>query len=221
MRFFRRAIAFGAIAVALGSPTILRAAADDVETVIFIRHGEKPDDPKGQLNCKGLNRSMMLPRVIDGIVAATGRPLGAIFAPNPAEQKEDGGGLYDYVRPLATIEPTAIKNNMPVSAYIGYANAEELAAVLKNRDYRGKVVLVAWEHKVINDVECRLLTDKSCHWGDDNRSGTVVKWPGDGPTAFDRIDLLEIDWSDNGKARLLPAQQQGLNDVSAACPWDK
>jgi hypothetical protein len=218
MRLIQNALGLGVVAIALGSAVISEArAAGDIETVVFLRHAEKPDNPKGQLNCKGLNRSLMLPGVIDGLITSAGAPLWAIFAPNPAEQKEDDDALYDYVRPLATIEPTAIKNNMPVSTHIGYLNGEALAATLKNQEYRGKVILVAWEHKVINDVECKLLTGKSCHWGDDNRSGAVVKWPSD---VFDRVDLLEIDWADSGKTKLLPSQSEGLN-VPETCPWDK
>jgi hypothetical protein len=222
MKYFQRTIALNAVALALGSAATAAAKASDIETVIFLRHGEKLGDPEkhipslGQLECKGLNRAMMLPPVIERIVA--GRKLAAIFAPNPMEQEEDEGGLYDYVRPLATIEPTAIKNNMPVNAQIGYLNGEALAATLKNPDYRGAVVLVAWEHKTINEVECGLLTNKSCHWGDDNKSGDVVKWP---KSEFDRVDLLEIDWSDGGKAKLLPPQWEHLNDVPDKCPWDK
>ena len=39
--------------------------------------------------------------------------VDAIFAPNPSHPKEDAGELYDYIRPLATIEPTAIWFGLP------------------------------------------------------------------------------------------------------------
>ena len=58
-----------------------RAWSDDpVETIVLIRHGEKPDEGLGQLNCQGLNRALALPTVI---AKTFGRP-GAIFAPNPS-----------------------------------------------------------------------------------------------------------------------------------------
>ena len=75
-----------------------------VETIVFIRHGEKPEGGFGQLNCQGLNRALALAPII---AKSFGRP-DAIFAPNPSHPKEDAGRLYDYIRPLATIEPTAI-----------------------------------------------------------------------------------------------------------------
>ncbi len=65
----------------------IAASADGVETIILIRHGEKPHDGLGQLNCQGLNRALALPAVI---AKKYGGP-GAVFAPDPAQQKEDDG----------------------------------------------------------------------------------------------------------------------------------
>jgi hypothetical protein len=93
----------------------------DTETIVFVRHGEKPNGGLGQLNCRGLNRSLALPAVI---AKTFGRP-SAIFAPNPADQKNDDGEPYDYVRPLATIEPTAISLGLPVHASIGVDNIDD------------------------------------------------------------------------------------------------
>src|SRR6266851_2438684 len=78
-----------------------------VETIVCIRHGEKPPGALGQLTCRGLNRALALPAVL---LAKYGSPQ-FIFAPNPTEkvdQKEHLEG-YFYVRPIATIEPTAIR----------------------------------------------------------------------------------------------------------------
>ena len=83
-----------------------------VETIVLVRHGEKPDKGLGQLDCQGLNRALALPPVI---AKTFGRP-SAIFAPDPSRQKQDDGVSYDYVRPPATIEPTAIFFGLPVNA---------------------------------------------------------------------------------------------------------
>ena len=83
------------------------------ETILFIRHGEKSPDGYGQLSCKGLNRALAL---ADRLQSRFGT-LDAVFAPDPSKQKMDGGALaYDYVRPLATVEPTAIRFGLPVHA---------------------------------------------------------------------------------------------------------
>jgi hypothetical protein len=36
-------------------------ADDDVETIVLLRHGEKPEGGLGQLNCQGLNRALVAP----------------------------------------------------------------------------------------------------------------------------------------------------------------
>ncbi|HEX3993473.1 MAG TPA: hypothetical protein VHX39_20045, partial [Acetobacteraceae bacterium] len=96
----------------VGNMTAKAADVAKVETIALIRHGEKPPAGLGQLTCQGLNRALALPAVIRKVF----RRPAAIFAPNPAEQKPDNGTLYDYVRPLATVEPTAIAFGLPIHA---------------------------------------------------------------------------------------------------------
>jgi hypothetical protein len=133
---------------------LLAGAAAAEETIVFVRHGEKPAEGLGQLDCQGLNRSLKLPAVIN---AMFGKPK-AILAPDPAKQKEDGGTLFDYVRPLATIEPTAIAFGMPVNAQVGLDDTAGLKAELDKDAYRDALVLVGWEHKIINEIQCQLIT---------------------------------------------------------------
>ncbi len=45
------------------------APAHAAETVIFLRHGEKPAAGLGQLSCKGLNRALALPRIFCGEIS--------------------------------------------------------------------------------------------------------------------------------------------------------
>src|SRR5271165_6976951 len=59
------------------------APADaDVETIVAIRHGEKPPEGLGNLSCRGLNRALALPNVL---LSKYGKPE-FIFAPNPTEK---------------------------------------------------------------------------------------------------------------------------------------
>jgi hypothetical protein len=229
MRFIQRVIGLSVVIGFAGGT----ALAD--ETIVFVRHGEKPgklsqcektDDSEktgdstpglGQLTCQGLNRALKLPAVIG---AKFGKP-DAIFAPNPAVQKDDDdkGGLYDYVRPLATIEPTAIRYQLPVNTQIGFSQVEDLIAALRNRDYHNKVVVVAWEHKIINEVECKLLTDENCNWERDKNSdkwaGKVKKWKG---CDFDRMDVIKIDWSKAKPEVTFAQDKEGLDNQPATCP---
>lgn len=48
-----------------------RGGEGHAETVVLIRHGEKPVSGLGQLSCQGLNRALALPGVL---MAKLGRP---------------------------------------------------------------------------------------------------------------------------------------------------
>lgn len=133
-----------------------------VERIVLIRHGEKPEAGLGQLNCEGLNRALASPPVIEKLF---GKP-DAIFAPDPAAVKSDRGRAYDYVRPLATIEPAAIAYGLPIRAGIGFTDIGRLQAALERPALRNGVVAVAWEHHYIEKLA---RADESawrrCHGG--------------------------------------------------------
>jgi hypothetical protein len=113
------------------------------ETIVFLRHGEKPARGLGQLSPQGLNRALALSAVLP---AKYGKP-DFLFAPDPAMTKvADGGPGYYYIRPLATIEPTAIALGMPVQTPFGYAEIDKLEAELSKPKYAQSLVFVAWEH---------------------------------------------------------------------------
>jgi hypothetical protein len=178
---------------------------DAVETVALIRHGEKPDKGLGQLDCKGLNRALALPAVIAKVF---GKP-DAIFAPNPSEQKTDAGERYDYVRPLATIEPTAIAFGLPIHASLGVSNTDGLRAALKQPLYHNALVLVAWEHKRIEDIARGLLAD----YGGDQ--ALVPKWHGDD---FDSIYVVTIANAGADAKATFVVKHEGLDGQPETCP---
>lgn len=114
------------------------------ETIVMIRHGEKPPAGLGQLTCRGLNRALALAPLL---IARYGKP-DAIYAPDPAVEIQEGnfGPHYSYVRPLATIEPTAIRLGMPVNTQIGYNQTAELQQALLQPSFAHSLIFVAWEH---------------------------------------------------------------------------
>src|SRR5512135_1737613 len=114
------------------------ASAD--KTIVIVRHGEKPPLGLGQLTCKGLNRSLALAPII---LARYGKPA-AIYAPDPAILKKDKGVPYAYVRPLATIEPLAVRSGLPVDLEFGMTQVDPLAGKLIAAP--GGILVVAWEH---------------------------------------------------------------------------
>ena len=121
------------------------------ETIVVLRHGEKAIGGLGQLNCMGLNRSLALPKVLIG---RFGR-ADAIFAPSPADQMRESSltrKAYSYVRPLATIEPTAIELGLPVNTQLGFADIAGLQSAVTAPAYANSTIFIAWEHKYAYDL---------------------------------------------------------------------
>lgn len=185
-----------------------RAAAGQ-ETIVAIRHGEKPPGGLGQLSCMGLNRALALPKVLIG---RFGRPA-AIYAPNPGDEVNDWSLTgYSYVRPLVTIEPTAIALGMPVHAEIGFMKIGELERALTAERYENAVVFVAWEHAMLNRLAKRLLRDNG---GD---ASAVPDWPNED---YDRIYVFRIARGESKPRVTLKVEQEGLDGtLSDTCPGD-
>src|SRR3954467_8826532 len=72
-------------------PVLLVTAALNAraeQTLVFMRHGEKPSGGYGQLTCQGLNRALALPGVL---AAGFGRP-NYLYAPDPTVKVPDPAG---------------------------------------------------------------------------------------------------------------------------------
>lgn len=193
--------------VLLSPASPVRAASPPgEETIVFLRHGEKPEAGLGQLSCKGLNRSLALPAELS---SQFGRP-DAVFAPDPSKQKVDAGTLYDYVRPLATIEPTAIAAGLPVDTTFGYDELAKLQTALTAPKYRSALVFVAWEHNEIQDLVAELLKDNG---GDP--TAMPKKWKG---KDFDSLYVVRIKTVGAGPTATFEAKAEGLDDVADGCP---
>jgi hypothetical protein len=175
-----------------------------VQTIVMVRHGEKPEAGLGQLDCQGLNRSLALPPVL----AKFGRP-DAIFAPDPGQAKKDGGVVYSYVRPLATIEPTAIALGMPVDASLGFADIAGLQHRLEAAPLRGALVLVAWEHWEIVQLSRKLL---AAHGGN---PASVPDWDGGD---FDAIYIVRITHTAARDTATFERGTEGLDGQKTTCP---
>jgi hypothetical protein len=177
------------------------------EKIVAIRHAEKPPTSLGQLTCKGLNRALALPKVL---IPRYGKP-DRIYAPDPGTRIGQLGNLsYSYVRPLMTIEPTAIELEMPVNALIGFRNVGELRRELLARENTNSVIYLVWEHVYLNEFAKRLLKA----YGKD--PSVVPDWPND---EFDRIYVFQI--KNVGKKKDLTfsiEQQQLTGTLSDKCP---
>ena len=91
------------------------------------------------------------------LIKRYGRP-DHIYAPNPSVQVQKGNGpLRSYVRPLATIEPTAIRLGLPVNTQIGFNDIETLQKELTQPAYANALVFVAWEHDYLYKFARQML----------------------------------------------------------------
>jgi hypothetical protein len=178
---------------------------------VFLRHGEKPAEGLGQLNCKGLNRALALP---DVLLQRFGRP-NALYAPSPAYTKADKGKVYNYIRPLATIEPTAIRLGMPVHTEYGFDQVEQLkAALLKEVRYpetkSKRQVWIVWEHKETINTERALFKTLGVN------PDLAQDWDAD---EFDRLDVIDVNMVPSGVAHVTYRKlKEGLTQLPITCP---
>jgi hypothetical protein len=175
-----------------------------VETIVCIRHGEKPPGGLGQLTCRGLNRSLALPKVL---LEKYGKPQ-FIFAPNPT-QKVDGNPGYYYVRPLATIEPTAIFCGLPVNTRYGYREIKGLESELEKPEYQKTTIFVAWEHGLLDEFGKNMVKDN----GGDVKD--VPDWPG---KEYDMIFVFKFTTENGQKKFSFTVDHEGLNGLSDKYP---
>ncbi|MHB1795046.1 MAG: hypothetical protein ACYCPO_08770 [Acidobacteriaceae bacterium] len=208
-RMVQTALAFS---FACGSLPVFAAHAPrgNGETIVMIRHGEKPSPGLGQLDCKGLNRALALPPLLIG---RFGKP-DFLYAPDPAAQIHDGpGGAMDsYVRPLATIEPTAIRLGMPVNTQIGFDQIAELQQAMLQSAYAHSLIFVAWEHYNLRRFAEQMLQT----YGDG--AAKLPAWPG---WDYGTIYVFHIARPDGGGKphATLEIQQENLGSkLTNTCP---
>ncbi|WP_425342669.1 histidine phosphatase family protein [Raoultella ornithinolytica] len=175
--------------------TVFTVQADT--TIIFLRHGEKPETSTGQLTCKGFNRALALPSVL---LARFGI-ADAIYASAPKENKT-GSSL----RPLTTILPTAIQAERPVILKYHAAQTDGLVSDILSASSLHKRVFVSWEHKNLV-VAAKALVKRT--GGDPEQ---IPSWSGQD---FDSLYIVRLN--DQGRFESFNKETEGLNGVSDRC----
>ncbi len=185
------------------------AQAQQVETIICVRHGEKAKGGLGQLDAQGLNRALALP---DVLITRYGKP-SFIFAPDPVADKiGEGFQKQDvcYVRPLLTIGPTAIHCGLPIDTSFGYRHIDDLQAQLDKPVYSNALIFIAWEHVYAEKLMRNIVV--SCG----GQPGDVPFWHHDD---FDSIYIAQITrTADDHKSVHFHIEQEGLNGMSKRFP---
>lgn len=167
------------------------------ETLIFVRHGEKPANDSGQLTCKGLNRALALP---DVLLDRYGKP-DFIFAAGPKENKT-GSSL----RALSTIMPTAVRVGLPIGIQFHADDIAGLQQELLSDKYQNSRIFIAWEHKNLDKAVKNIVAARG---GD---ASLVPEWPG---SDFDSIFVVTLD-QDKVSFRQEP---EGLTQLVESCPF--
>jgi hypothetical protein len=120
--------------------------------IILIRHGDKPANPANpHLSGKGEKRAQRLLSFItkDPTVMKFGPPV-AIFA---TQTTNDDNGQ----RTQETVAPLARALKLPVQTpYHGKNYAELAKRILSDPAYRGKTVVICWNHEVIPQLAAAL-----------------------------------------------------------------
>ncbi|EPL09821.1 hypothetical protein [Pseudomonas sp. CF161] len=182
--------------------------ADGTQTLVFLRHAEKPAGGLGQLNCQGLNRAIDLASLLPEKFGKA----DYVFAANPTRNVEEGefDNSYSYIRPLMTISPSAIKLGLPVNIEFSANDTSALADELLEDRYHNSIIYTAWSHgylpELINKVAQEAVGDKRTITDD---------WASND---FDTLYVLTLTWH-NGKATLLSRNyKQGLDNGQESCP---
>jgi len=194
-----RMLFLGLLVLALGAA---EARAD--QTIVFMRHGEKPTGGYGQITCQGLNRALALPPVL---AAKYGTP-NYLYAPNPAVKISDSAGSFYYVRPLATIEPTAVRLGMNVNTRYGYNDITSLQTALITPTKANTTIFVAWEHLMLQKVVQNII----------NSYGGGVTVPAWASGDYDSLYVLHVDYVGTAINATFHRDYEGLNGLSTTCP---
>jgi hypothetical protein len=174
------------------------------ETIVFFRHGEKPSGGYGQITCQGLNRALALPTVL---LAKYGTP-NFLYAPNPAVKISDPAGSFYYVRPLATIEPTAVRAGKSINTRYGYNDIASLQAVLITPTKADATLFVAWEHVQLQKIVQNIM----------NSYGGGVVVPAWTTGDYDSLYVVRVDYVGSTINAQFHRDSEGLNGQSTTCP---
>ena len=169
------------------------------KTIVIIRHGEKPSPDNGMLTCQGFNRAIN----IANLFTTNYPPPTSIYAVKPVTDNN----IITHLRPFSTIEPYAIKNNIPINIKYTYSSSDmsKLANELYSAD--SGYYIICWEHTNIQPLVQNILKLYK------NKT-PVPKWD---DNDFDTIYNLSFN-SKNKLVSVSFTESEGLNNMSSNCP---
>jgi len=182
------------------------APARAEQTIVFLRHGEKPVGGYGQLTCQGFNRAMALPSVL---LTKFGTP-DYLYAPNPADKIPDAAGSFYYDRPLATLEPLAVKLTKDIWSKYAYTNISSLQSSLIKASRDNTTTFVAWEHIYLQKAVQNIM----------NQYGGGVTVPAWASTDYDSLYIVRLTYRSDGTiVATFEQDREGLDGQPTSCPF--
>jgi hypothetical protein len=173
------------------------------QTIVFLRHAEKPSAGLGQLTCQGLNRALALPTIL---ISRYGTP-DFVYAPNPEMKMSDPGGSFYYVRPLATIEPTAIRAAKSVNTKYGFTEITGLQSLLIQSTKADSTIFVVWDHVYLPKIVQNIM----------NQYGGGVQVPAWTTGDYDSLYVVHVNYGSTISATF-HIDKEGLNGQPTTCP---
>ena len=206
--FLPALMAASALFMLLESRESRAQTVDGTQTLVFLRHAEKPTGGLGQLNCQGLNRAIDLATLLPEKFGKA----DYVFAANPTRNVEEGelDNSYSYIRPLMTISPSAIKLGLPVNINFSANDTSDLADELLHDKYHNSVIYTAWSHGYLPE-----LINKVAGEAVGKKQKITEDWESND---YDSLYVLTLTWH-NGKASLQSqTYKQGLDNGQETCP---
>ena len=206
--FLPALMAASALFMLLESRESRAQTVDGTQTLVFLRHAEKPTGGLGQLNCQGLNRAIDLATLLPEKFGKA----DYVFAANPTRNVEEGelDNSYSYIRPLMTISPSAIKLGLPVNINFSANDTSDLADELLHDKYHNSVIYTAWSHGYLPE-----LINKVAGEAVGQKQKITEDWESND---YDSLYVLTLTWH-NGKASLQShSYKQGLDNGQQTCP---
>ena len=132
-------IVAGIAASAILFQSVGRAIPGNSLIVVIIRHGEKASS-NHNLSCKGLNRALQLPALLDKRFPK----INHAFVPALGRDKSTS-----HARMFQTITPFAIKNKLLINSKFGEKNH---VGIVKHMLTKDGTVLMVWNHSQIQNI---------------------------------------------------------------------
>ena len=113
------------------------------------------------------------------------------------------------MRPLASLEPTAIYCNMPINTMFGYSHIRELEAEIEKPIYRNSLIFIAWEHRYLENFVRNVVVNGG------GNGKQVPRWSG---RDFDSIYIVKITRQDGHAVAAFTLDKENLGNLSDTFP---